>query len=122
MDHIFEMGFQLTGILCMLIFVLLFVIFVVILIQNLKQWRINEKSPRLTVDATVVSKRTHVSRRRIGNHANISHSTSYYATFQVDSGDRMELRLPGREYGLIVEGDKGKVTFQGTRFLEFERT
>lgn len=47
---------------------------------------------------------------------------STYATFQVESGDRMELRLAGNEYGLLVEGDKGKLSFQGTRFLGFERT
>ena len=25
------------------------------------------------------------------------------------------------EYGYIVEGDRGRLTFQGTRFLSFER-
>ena len=37
------------------------------------------------------------------------------------SGDRLELRLPGREYGLLTEGDTGLLTFQGTRYLSFER-
>ena len=36
-------------------------------------------------------------------------------------GDRLELRLPGREYGLLTEGDTGLLTFQGTRYLSFER-
>ena len=48
-------------------------------------------------------------------------STSYYATFQVESGDRMELSMTGTEYGLLAEGDRGKLTFQGTRYLGFER-
>lgn len=48
-------------------------------------------------------------------------STSCYATFQVESGDRMELCLNGSQYGLIVEGDRGLLTFQGTRFLDFQR-
>ena len=48
-------------------------------------------------------------------------STVYYATFQVESGDRMELRMSGREYGLLAEGDRGKLTFQGTRYRGFER-
>ena len=52
----------------------------------------------------------------------LSHShTNYYVTFEVESGDRMELELQGHEYGLLVEGDKGKLTFQGTRYLGFER-
>ena len=48
-------------------------------------------------------------------------STSYYVTFQVESGDRMELPVSGREYGMLAEGDIGKLTFQGTRYLSFER-
>ena len=27
----------------------------------------------------------------------------------------------GRDYGLMAEGDEGRLTFQGTRFLGFER-
>ena len=48
-------------------------------------------------------------------------STSYYATFEVESGDRMELSVSGREYGLLAEGDRGRLSFQGTRYLGFER-
>ena len=45
----------------------------------------------------------------------------YYVTFQVDSGDRIELNLNGNEYGMLIEGDKGKLSFQGTRYLGFMR-
>ena len=48
-------------------------------------------------------------------------STWYYATFQVESGDRMELSIPDRDYGYLVEGDRGSLAFQGTRFLSFSR-
>ena len=47
--------------------------------------------------------------------------TSYYVTFQVESGDRMEFRVSGSEYGTYIEGDTGKLSFQGTRYLGFER-
>ena len=47
--------------------------------------------------------------------------TTYYATFQVESGDRMELEVDGSDYGMLVEGDMGKLMFQGTRYLGFER-
>lgn len=47
--------------------------------------------------------------------------TSYYVTFQVESGDRMELSVNGSEYGMLAEGDEGKLSFQGTRYLGFER-
>ena len=48
-------------------------------------------------------------------------STSYYVTFQVESGDRIELGVSGMEYGMLIEGDTGRLSFQGTRYLSFER-
>lgn len=52
----------------------------------------------------------------------MSHTfTTYYATFQVESGDRMELEVDDSDYGMLVEGDTGKLSFQGTRYLGFER-
>ena len=47
--------------------------------------------------------------------------TIYYATFEFISGDRLELRVSGEEYGMLAEGDAGVLTFQGTRYLGFER-
>lgn len=47
--------------------------------------------------------------------------TTYFVTFQVPSGDRMELETQGYEYGLLLENDTGKLTFQGNRFIKFER-
>ncbi len=82
------------------------------IIGNISTWNKNNHSPRLTVPATVVAKRTEVSR----------HHTTYYVTFQVESGDRMELTVSGSDYGMLVEGDIGKLSFQGTRYLGFERS
>ena len=48
-------------------------------------------------------------------------STDYFVTFEVESGDRMEFLMAGTEYGQLMEGDEGKLTFQGTRYLGFER-
>ena len=83
------------------------------LVKSSKQKRKNDASPRLTAEATVVTKRTHVR----GDHAH----TTYYATFQFQSGDRLELMIPYNPFGYLVEGDKGKLHFQGTRFLDFQR-
>ena len=100
-----------------LFFLGFFVAFLIILLKNLKQWNKNNHSPRLTVDATVVGRRNH----RSGGGQNSMAHTNYYITFQVESGDRMELHVPANEFGYIIEGDRGKLTFQGTRFLGFER-
>ena len=119
----FDMGFGILQIMFVIVFVLAIGIFVVTIVSGIRQWNKNNHSPRLTVPATVVAKRANVSHHRHGGANDHHHhtSTSYYVTFQVESGDRMELQMAGTEYGLLVEGDSGKLTFQGTRYLEFER-
>ena len=83
------------------------------LVKSAKTNRKNDAAPRLSVEATVVTKRTQVQ----GDHAH----TTYFATFQFESGDRLEMQIPHDRFGYLVEGDKGELTFQGTRYLGFER-
>ena len=119
----FSMGFGLFQIMFVLVFFLVFGGIAVTLFMGIRQWNKNNHSPRLTVPATVVSKRTNVSHHHHGNGGmhHTTHSTTYYVTFQVESGDRMELHMTGPEFGLLVEGDHGYLSFQGTRYLGFER-
>ena len=118
----FGMGFGAFEAMFGIMFVLVIGVFVVTFIRGIGQWNKNNNSPRLTVPATVVSKRTNVSHHHhAGEHHHSHTSTSYYVTFEVESGDRMELNVSGTEYGLLVEGDKGSLSFQGTRYLGFER-
>ncbi|NCB62921.1 MAG: DUF2500 domain-containing protein [Clostridia bacterium] len=104
-------------------FVVILGVMIVLVIKGLLQWGKNNRSPVLTVDAELVTKRTDVSHRHSGTDDTMMHSTStyYYATFQVGSGDRMEFPVSSSEFGMLVEGDKGKLTFQGTRYQGFER-
>lgn len=122
--------FQMTDIVFPLAFSCIFLltlgVIIVVLVKNVSEWNSNNHSPVLSVEAKVVSKRSRVTRHSgsAGPDHNMAapvNSTSYYATFQVESGDRMELRVSGREYGQLAEGDKGKLTFQGTRYRNFER-
>ena len=118
-------GFQIYQIMFLIVFGIAMSSVLMTTIRGMKEWNKNNQSPRLTVPVTVVTKRTDVSRRRhrgANGHHHHHTTTTYYATFEVESGDRMELQLEGFEYGLLVEGDKGKLSFQGTRFLGFERT
>ena len=118
----FDFMFTLVPVMSMLIFGLVFVVIVASLVRSGRQWHRNNNSPRLTVEATVLAKRHDVSRRRsAGEHHHYRTVNTYYVTFEVESGDRMELQLPSHKYGLLIEGDKGKLTFQGTRYLGFER-
>ena len=116
--------FNTFGIMFTIVFVLVIGMFIVIAVKGIGQWNKNNHSPRLTVPATVVAKRTNVTRHHHGGtngHHHHHTSTSYYVTFQVESGDRMELYVAGTEYGMLIEGDSGNLTFQGTRYLGFER-
>lgn len=121
----FDFGFGVFGIMFSLVFFLVIGVFIVTFVRGISQWNKNNHSPRLTVDATVVSKRTNISRHHHSGGTNqmghTSTSTTYYVTFQVASGDRMELSMAGHEFGLLVEGDYGELTFQGTRYLGFFR-
>lgn len=120
----FGTGFAIFQIMFVLVFALAIGMFIAIAVKGITQWNKNNHSPRLTVPAAVVAKRTNVSHHRhhsgTGMH-HTTHSTTYYVTFQVESGDRMELHVAGHEFGMLIEGDRGMLTFQGTRYLDFER-
>ena len=120
----FDLMFNLFPIFFFIVFAIVIGTFIVTGVRSLKQWNHNNNSPRLTVDARVINKRTQVGYRRhrgASDHYHTHSYTNYFVTFEVESGDRMELQVTGEESGLMVEGDQGQLTFQGTRFLGFER-
>ena len=125
-DKSFESDMAIFKILFFTLFFIVLGFIIFYIARNILIWHRNNNSPRLTVDADVVTKRMSVTNRR---HNELTHehgyyttsSTTYYVTFQVESGDRMELSVSGQEYGMLAEGDRGKLTFQGTRYLSFER-
>ena len=109
-------GFE---VLFFLVFFVILGFFICMAVKGIIQWNKNNNSPRLTVDALITGKRISVTHHH--NNDAVTSSTAYYVTFQVGSGDRMELTVGGSDYGLLAEGDRGKLSFQGTRFLGFER-
>lgn len=80
-------------------------------------WTKNNNSPLENKQAHIISKRLQVS----GGSENHSTHTSYYVTFEFTDGDRKEFQLSGSQYGLLVEGDRGIICYQGTRFKGFQR-
>ena len=114
--------FDIFPIIFSIMFLLIAGVIVYTIIRGFSQWNKNNHSPRLTVQATVVAKRHHTSHHHHSTEMHMHHSsTSYYATFQVESGDRMELLIPSTQFGYLVEGDRGMLSFQGTRFISFSR-
>lgn len=108
-------------------FILIFGIIIFTIIQNLIQWKRNNDSPILSVATVIVAKRSDVTQQTHHTGANglqthHSSSTRYYVTFEVESGDRLEFEVKNKEYGLLAEKDTGILTFQGTRYLGFDRS
>ena len=116
-DPSFGVTFSIMQVIMLLVFVLVLGSIIVTLIRGVGEWNKNNQSPKLTVPATVVAKRSDVHRGIETMHT----FTSYYVTFQVESGDRMEFEVSDMEYGMLAEGDSGELTFQGTRYLNFRR-
>lgn len=107
-----------------LCFILVFGIIIGRVISALSRHKKNNASPILTVGATMVTKRAdvrHYNNSGTNDMNGRSSSTTYYATFEVDSGDRLEFKVTSNQYGMLAEHDIGKLTFQGTRYLGFER-
>ncbi|MEK3714711.1 DUF2500 domain-containing protein [Paenibacillus sp. FSL R7-0333] len=85
--------------------------------RGLKTWTTNQTSPLQSRVVTAVAKRTEVwgGRGYMGTH------TSYYVTFEFHNGSRRELEVKPRAYAMIVEGDRGELSYQGSRFKGFVR-
>ncbi|MCM3618435.1 DUF2500 domain-containing protein [Sutcliffiella horikoshii] len=120
--------FQIVPIFIGIIFVIVIGSILISVFKGVGEWQKNEQSPRLSVPAVITSKRMDVSKRSNMHHHNDTHHhhsssthTKYFVTFEFESGDRSEFHVSGKEYGLLSEDDSGVLSFQGTRYLGFER-
>ena len=113
---------------------ILIVVFAVLLIgaigRGLYVWVRNNRAPQETADARITSKRMKVSghggtmmTNRISamNTIHSSTRTQYFVTFELENGKRLELGVKDPEYGMLAEGDRGRLSWQGTRYLGFDR-
>lgn len=62
-------------------------------------------APRRTVEAEVTARRTA--------------GDEHYVTFRMQGGERIELPVTAVQYSQMAEGDLGRLTLQGRRYLEF---
>ncbi|MGV8910021.1 MAG: DUF2500 domain-containing protein, partial [Propionicimonas sp.] len=76
---------------------------------------IDDAAPHLVGEARVVEKRTQVT----GDDS--VPDQRYFVTFELPSGDRFELAVPATQAGLLVVGDEGRLSWQGHRYLGFQR-
>ncbi|MGM0866447.1 MAG: DUF2500 domain-containing protein [Bacillota bacterium] len=108
--------FQIVPVFIGIIFVIVISFILFSVIKGVGEWSKNNQSPTLNARAKVLAKRTAVR----GGGETRAYS-QYFVTFEVESGDRMELKVKDNEFGMLVEGDHGELTFQGSRYLGFVR-
>lgn len=77
------------------------------------------EKPVYSMEAIVKGKRTLVEADE--NNPAVP-KTTYFLTFHKRDGNRVELRVPGEDYGLTAEGDEGILVWQGDEFIVFKRT
>ena len=102
-----------------------------VIARGLWVWMKNNRSPVQTVKARVAAKRMKVTGHGTGmmgtrqtawmNGMHSSTYTNYFATFEMEDGRRVELGVKDSEYSMLAENDLGELSFQGTRYLGFER-
>ncbi|GLX69666.1 DUF2500 domain-containing protein [Paenibacillus glycanilyticus] len=110
-----------TPIFIRLFFGLIFTIivggFLYVIIRGIVTWTSNNSAELLTQSAVIIDKRTEVW----GGSGDSSANTNYYVTFEIEDRSRVELPVSGNKFGLLIVGDKGILSYQGTRFKSFER-
>ncbi|OKP77650.1 hypothetical protein A3844_29285 [Paenibacillus helianthi] len=89
--------------------------------RGLLVWSRNNSSPLLTIPARIVSKRSELRQQLQDDNNNSRTNTTYYLTYELENGVRMEFKVDGNEYGMSAEGDRGILTYQGTRYQGFQR-
>ena len=96
------------------------------LLRGLYIWNKNNHSPRVTEEAEVYTKRqdfsTFTNRSRntqFGSYRSIR--VRYFVVFQTKNSGAVKLKVSSDDFDMLREGEKGLLTFQGTRFLGFEK-
>lgn len=100
-----------------IIFIAVVAMFIFGIGSSVKQYASNKSKPVETLPARVIAKRPHTW----GGTGDSSAHTSYYITFELESGERLEMPVSDNFYGMNVEGDTGMLTHQGTQMMSFER-
>ncbi|MET3209321.1 UNVERIFIED_CONTAM: hypothetical protein ABIC26_002265 [Paenibacillus sp. PvR008] len=101
----------------LIVFGIIAIGFIIIISKVIDTGFSNQAAELVQRSCTVVDKRTRVC----GGSGDSSASTDYYVTFEFDGGERKELKVKDRDFGMIVTGDRGELRYKGTRFLEFMR-
>ncbi|WP_461205255.1 DUF2500 domain-containing protein [Clostridium sp. DL1XJH146] len=85
-------------------------------VRLIRQWNINNNSPKVRIEAVVDQKRYG---NNYHNAANSITTKTYYISFRSEAGEILEFIVPEAVNTIVHEGDAGTLEYQGTRFLGF---
>ena len=116
----FDSGFDLLFMICW-IFIAVCIVFVIA--TRVQAWSRNNSLPVNEAAAVVTHRRTqkfiNLVNANIYGHNTTSHS--YYITFLTKDGKQIEFKVTNKDYHSTAEGEKGILTFQGTRYISFQK-
>lgn len=93
------------------------------LIIVVRQWWKNKHSPLIVTQSTISGKRIEEHYIRSKQSDDLGYRTRkvliYYITFNLEGGEHIELRTNESVYSDLKNGDCGKLTFKGSKYIGF---
>lgn len=109
--------------------VLIIAIFTAIFFRCIFEWTINKCSAMESVDAFVVAKQQGMIQQQIPNAGDatgghgftLQEQPWYKITFCMTDSTEKEFNVDDQSFRELKEGEKGILTYQGTRYLGFKK-
>ena len=109
--------------------VLIIAIFTAIFFRCIFEWTINKCSAMESVDAFVLAKQQGMIQQQIPNAGDatgghgftLQEQPWYKITFRMTDSTEKEFNVDDQSFRELKEGEKGILTYQGTRYLGFKK-
>lgn len=109
--------------------VLIIAIFTAIFFRCIFEWTINKCPAMESVDAFVVAKQQGMIQQQIPNAGDatgghgftLQEQPWYKITFRMTDSTEKEFNVDNQSFRELKEGEKGILTYQGTRYLGFKK-
>ena len=109
--------------------VLIIAIFTAMFFRCIFEWTINKCSAMESVDAFVVAKQQGMIQQQIPNAGDatgghgftLQEQPWYKITFRMTDSTEKEFNVDNQSFRELKEGEKGILTYQGTRYLGFKK-
>ena len=114
------------GTLVKLVLLAAVVLFVIIVVKGLAQYHRDNQAPMLTEQAVVTYippvRDFHTTPYSSNRSGFFNSSSAAFVSFQLNSGEVKRFRLQKEEYERLQAGDRGMLTYQGSRFRGFSKS